>query len=327
MSKSPHQSPDQLPNISIIIPARNSERTIASTLDSLLAQDYAGEMEVIVADGSETSGTGDIIRKSYPWVRLIPNPKKTLAHGCNAGFRVATGDVIVRCDAHTAFPPGYVSRAVQTLERTGAANVGGRQLAEGETFFERTVAIAMTTLLGVGDSIHRIGGEEGPAKSAFLGVFRRETLDDLDGWYDVSLNRNQDYDLNQRLIKQGKTVWFDPELMAFYKPRSTPRALARQYFDYGRSKLLVTAKHPGSILLRHLAPPAFVLALVAGVGLSLAGFPLPLATLLFVYTLTILGGSVVIGFRRRDMASVLLPLALAIMHLSWGIGFFFPKRA
>ena len=316
------------PKVSVIIPARNAEATISSTLDSLSSQDYAGQIEVVVADGSDTSALSEIIQRSYPWVRLIPNPERTLAYGANAAFRVATGDIMMRCDAHTAFPPGYLSRAVQTLERTGAANVGGRQLAVGTAFFERAVAIAMTTPLGVGNSRHRLGGVEGPAETAFLGVFRRDILDEsLGGGYDTNLNRNQDYELNYRLRKQGKTVWFDPELVVQYRPRRTPWALARQYFDYGRGKSVVFMKHPTSCRPRQLATPALVLALAAGTALALAGNTLPLVALLLVYTLTIALGAIIVGLRRRDAASVLLPLALAIMHLSWGIGFFLPQRA
>ena len=291
----------------------------------MLSQDYAGSIEIIVADGSDTPATSELIRRSYPMVKLIPNPERTLAPGANAAFRIATGDIIMRCDAHTTFPHGYVSRAVETLERTGAANVGGRQQAVGDTFFERTVAIAMTTRLGVGDSRHRLGGKEGSADTAFLGTFRREMLDEMGGGY-TNLARNEDYEFNYRLRKRGKTVWFDPELVVRYLPRSTPWALAWQYFNYGRGKSAVIMKHPGSVRPRQLAAPGLVLALVAVAAVALVGFPWPLAALLFVYILTIVAGSAVVGFRRRDAAAVLLPLALATMHLSWGIGFFIPEK-
>ncbi len=316
-----------LPKVSVIIPARNAEAFIIPTLDAIAAQDYAGPIEVIVADGDDKPAMAEAIRRSHPKVRLMPNPERTLVPGANAAFREATGDVIVRCDAHTVLPSGYVSRAVATLERTGAANVGGRQQAVGTTFFERTVAIAMTTPLGVGDARHRLGGKEGAADTAFLGTFRRETLDEVGGGYDTTLSSNEDYSLNYRLRQRGKTVWFDPELVVQYRPRSTFRALAQQYFGYGRGKSVVIMKHPGSTRLRHLAAPALTLGLATGAVLALVGFPWFLAALLLAYALAVVGGSAAVGWRRRDAAAVLLPLALATMHLSWGIGFFLPKRA
>ncbi len=313
----------RLPSVSVIIPARNAEGTIGPTLDALAAQDYAGVIEVIVADGSESPATSEIIRQFYPWVQLIPNPEKTLGAGANRGFDIAAGDVIVRCDAHTVFPPNYVSLAIETLKRTGAANVGGCQKAVGETLFERAVAMAMTTFLGVGDSRHRLGGKEGPSESAFLGVFSRETLDEMGG-YDVSLIRNQDYEFNYRLRKKGKTIWFTPELVVEYKPRNTVKGLARQYFDYGRWKSVVIRKHPSSVRLRHLAAPLLVLGFTSGLLLAVAGFTWLLTGLLSAYMLTVLLGSAVVGLCRSDTAAFLLPLVLALMHLSWGVGFFIP---
>ncbi len=312
------------PRVSVIIPARNAEATIILTLDSILAQDYEGPIEVIVADGSETPTMSELVRRAHPSVKLIPNPERTLVPGANAAFRVSTGDIMARCDAHTVLPPCYVRRAVETLERTGAANVGGRQLAVGTTPFERTVAMAMNTPLGSGNARHRLGGQEGVADTAFLGVFSRGTLEEMGGGY-TNLAWNEDYEFNYRLRKRGKIVWFDPELVVNYRPRGTFWALARQYFNYGRGKSAVILRHPGSARPRHLAAPGLVLGLVAGAALALAGFPWLLAALLLAYVLTLAVGAAVVGFWRRDAAAVLLPPVLAAMHLSWGIGFFIPS--
>ncbi len=206
-----NSSTASLPSVSVVIPARNAEIVIIPTLDALLSQDYEGEIEIIVADGSENTATSEVIRQSYPMVRLIPNPERTLVTGANAGFRIATGDVIVRCDAHTRFPPHYVSRAVRTLERTGAANVGGRQHAVGTTIFQRSVAMAMTTMLGAGNSRHRVGGREGPVDTTYLGVFSRKTLDEMGGGY-TRLAISEDYEFNYRLRKAGKIVWHETQV-------------------------------------------------------------------------------------------------------------------
>ncbi len=195
--------------VSVVIPARDAEATIIPTLDSIFAQDYAGPIEVIVADGSKTPKMAELIRQAHPWVKIIPNPAKTLVPGANAAFREATGDFMVRCDAHVVLPPSYIRQALETLERTGAANVGGRQLAVGATLFERAVAMAMTTPLGVGDSRHRLGGKEGASDTAFLGVFSRATLEETGG-YDSRLIRNEDYELNYRLRQRGQDGLVQP---------------------------------------------------------------------------------------------------------------------
>ena len=313
------------PPVSVLIPARNAEATIGAAIDSVLSQDYDGSVEVIVADGSDTAATSDLVRRLYPKVKLVPNPEQIITFGIHAAQRVATGEIIVRCDAHTAFPPGYLRRAVSTLQRTGAANVGGRQWPVGTTFFERAVALAMSTPLGAGGARYRLGGTEGPADTVFLGVFRRDALEATSG-VDPTLGGGEDYELNWRLRARGETVWFDPELAVTYRPRGTLRALAWQYFNYGRWKREVVRRHPTSLLPRHLASPLLLLGLAASPLLAVAGASGAAAVVPITYVLTLAFGSLIVGIRRRSYAASLLPLVLATMHLSWGSGFFTPVR-
>ena len=121
----------ELPPVSVVIPTRNAESVIASALDSVAAQDYGGPVEVIVADGSDTPATSEVVARRYPAVRLVSNPQRTTPNGLNAALRVATGRVVVRCDCHAVLPPQYVRRAVETLERTGAAGRGDHHEAGG----------------------------------------------------------------------------------------------------------------------------------------------------------------------------------------------------
>ena len=309
-----------LPSVSVLLPVRNAEATIGAAIDSVLSQDYKGSVEVIVADGSDTAATSDLVRRRYPTVKLIPNPKQTAGFGLRAAQRAATGEIIVRCDAHAVFPPEYVRRAVSTLQRTGAANVGGRQLPVSTTFFGRAVAMAMTTPLGAGGARYRLGGPEGPVDTVYLGTFRRDALEAVGG-VDPDFVRNQDYELNWRLRARGETVWFDPELVAAYRPRRTVRDLAWQYFNYGRWKRVMARRHPASLLPRHLASPLLVAGLAASPVLAAAGVSWAAAVPL-TYVLTLAVGSLTVGIRRRSPAALLLPLALATMHVSWGIGFF-----
>ena len=318
--------PQPPPSVSVIIPARDAEATVGATLDSVLAQDYAGLIEVIVADGSDTPALADLVRRGYPTVRLVPNPEKTTPCGLNAAFRAATGQIIVRCDTWSVLPRGYVGRAVKTLLRTGAATVGARQNPVGTTFFERAVALAMSTPLGAGNARFRIGGPAGPVDTFYLGAFRRDTLEALGG-YDATLVRSQDTELNWRIRKRGGTVWFDPELEVVYQPRSTPRKLARQYFDYGRWKGALLRRHPASLLARQAAAPLLVVGLAAAGVLTLVGVPGTLTAIPpLSYGLGLGIGSLAVGLRRREPAAAILPVALLTMHLSWGLGFFLPAR-
>lgn len=312
------------PAVSVIVPARDAEATLPGALDAILAQDYAGHVEVIVADGSAGPATRALLAARYPGVRRVANPARTTAPGLNRALAAARHRVIARCDAHAALPPSYLTRAVRTLERTGAANVGGRVNPVGATAFERAVARVTSSPLGAGDARYRIGGPEGPVDTVFPGLFRREALKDVGGW-DETLLRNEDYELNWRLRDRGGTVWFDPALAVHYRPRATWAALARQYFGYGSAKAAVLARHPRSVRARQLAAPCLVAALAASAGLLLTGAAAPLRTAATavpaLYVLGLLGASAALGWRRRRAEALLVPGVAATIHLAWGTGF------
>lgn len=318
-------APVRYPSVSVIIPARDAVATIGGALDSVLAQEYPGELDVVVADGSATPDMADAIRRGWPSVRVIPNPERVTPAGLNRAIRESDGEIVVRCDAHATLAPGYVRRAVETLRRTGAATVGGRQRPAGAAPFERAVAHALTTPLGSGNAAYRTGAAEGPVDTVYLGVWRRETLEAAGG-FDATLFRNQDYELNWRLRQGGGTIWFDPEMSAGYRPRGGLRDLARQYFQYGRWKAAVLLQHPASLRPRQLAPPLLLLALIASTAAGLALFPPAALALPLAYLLALAGASIAAGVRRRDGAALLMPLALATMHLCWGAGFLWPAR-
>ena len=318
--------PEPAPRLSVIMPVRNADDTLAQALDSVLSQDYDGDIEVIVADGSGTAETAEIVSRR-PSVRIVANPRKTIGFGINLAIQEASGDILLRCDAHSFLPEGYMRRAVETLRRTGAANVGGRQVPVGTTFFQRAVAIAMTSPIGAGDARYRLGGKEGPVDTVYLGTFRRDALAAVGG-FDPSFLHNQDYEVNWRLREGGELVWFDPELTVEYRPRSTLQELARQYFHYGRWKSAVLFRHPGSLRSRHLAAPALLLGLIATVLTMVFHRPwLPwAASFPLCYVLALAVWALVEGLRRRTAATLAFPLALVTMHVCWALGFFLPAR-
>jgi succinoglycan biosynthesis protein ExoA len=304
------------PTVSVVMPARDAAGAIGGALTAIRAQDYPRITEVIVADGASADATPEIARRAGATV--VANPDATTPAGLNAAIASSTGEVIVRCDAHAELPPGYVSRAVETLMRTGADNVGGMQVPVGRTFWERAIGYAMSSPLGAGDARYRIGGGEGPADTVYLGVFRRTALERVGG-FDETLERNQDYELNWRIRETGGVVWFDPELRVTYRPRGSLRELWQQYFDYGRWKRVVIRRHPGSLRWRQLAAPGLVVALAA----ALCTAPWLPATVAIpaLYASALVATGTWGAVRNRDLAFLATPFALATMHLAWGLGF------
>ncbi|MGH8895084.1 MAG: glycosyltransferase family 2 protein, partial [Actinomycetes bacterium] len=222
-------------------------------------------------------------------------------------------------------PEDYVRTAVETLERTGADNVGGVMAAEGVTDFQRAVARAMTSSLGVGQASFHVGGEEGPAPTVYLGAFRRSVLDRLGG-YDETFLRAQDWELNHRIRESGGVVWFTPRMTVTYRPRSTLRSLAKQYAGYGRWRRVVMREHSGTANARYLAPPAAVLSVGAGTVLGLTVWrPALLAPA--GYAAAVVAGSAVVGRDLPLRAKAWLPVVLATMHGAWGVGFLSSPRS
>ena len=308
------------PPVSVIVPARDAGDTLPGALRSIFAQEYDGPVEAIVAEGSADPARRERLRRDFPRARVLRNAAGTIPAGLNLALAAARHDIVARCDAHAVLPPGYLARAVDTLLRTGAANVGGRVRPAGVGLFGRAVALATSTPLGAGDARYRIGGDAGPVDTVFPGVFRREALEAAGGW-DETLLRNEDYELNWRLRQAGGTVWFDPALAAEYRPRGGPGALARQYFDYGRWKREMLRRHPRALRPRQLAPPLLLAALAASAAAAAAGLSgavlFPLA-----YLACLLAAAFVLGVARRAPEAALLPAVAATIHLAWAAGFF-----
>ena len=312
---------DSWPKISVVIPARNAESTIGETIDGVLAQKYPGELEIVVGDGSDSDRTSSVLRKRYPSVVVVPNPLRTTPAGLNRAIEASSGQIIARCDAHAVFCPGYLRRAVETIRRTGSAVVGGLQVPTGKSLFQRAAGMAMTSILGAGNSSHKIGGQEGPTDTVYLGVFRRDPLVAA-GCFDETLIRNQDYELNWRLRSSGETVWLDPDLLVDYQPRRSLNALWRQYIEYGWWKAIMLRRNPDSLRLRQLAAPFLVVGLVGSVGFALIGQMLLASAIPLIYLGGLILGSMYLSVRRSDVAAgMLLPVVLPSMHLGWGAGF------
>ena len=313
--------PKHIPSVSVIIPARNADATLPEVLDSVLSQDYGGPIEVIVADGSDTMATANMLWRRYPSVRAVSNPEQITPAGLNCALRVATGEIIVRCDSHSVLPQGYIKRVVATLIRTGAANVGGLQRPVGKSFVGRAVAMATTSFLGTGGARYRMGGPEGPTDTVYLGAWPRQKLEAVGG-FNIDAFINEDFELNYRLRQRGEIVWFDPKLEVAYQPRGNLVDLFHQYFFYGHQKAVVLKIHPSSLRLRQLAAPLLVLGLVISDVLILADTVWS-SVLPSIYFATIILGGLIRGLRHFDFAAVLVPLVLATIHLGWGIGFLF----
>jgi glycosyltransferase involved in cell wall biosynthesis len=254
----------------VVVACRNEARHIRQLLSCLQAQDRTGLLlDAILADGVSTDGTR-VVLDEYAYgrsdVRVLANPKRIAAAGLNLAIKQATGEFIVRMDAHTEYAPDYVASCIRVALHTGAANVGGAARTCADSFWQRAIAAGFHSSFATGGASFRQANYTGPADTVPYGCWRRDLLLRL-GLFDESLVRNQDDELNFRIQRIGGMVWQDESILSYYRPRSTLGALFRQYFQYGLWKVAVLRKHRVVASLRQLVP---VGAFMAGVSLLLA---------------------------------------------------------
>ncbi|MCL4291271.1 MAG: glycosyltransferase family 2 protein [Thermoleophilia bacterium] len=314
--------------VSVIVPMLDEAAHVEALVDDLRAQDYAGELEVIVADGGSRDGSPDILREAARRAGLavivIPNPGRYVSPGLNACIARAKGELIVRLDCHSRYPSDYLSRCAVASAETGADNVGGVVVPTGRTPTERAVACAMDSPFGgIGWTRHAQKAGRVDTDTVTFGAFRREALRRVGG-FDETLVRNQDEELNLRLRLGGGRVVLDPTIRVHYVPRGTYRALARQYCGYGFWKVTVRRKHSQRLSARSLVPLAFLTSLVALSPLA-AFHPAP-RWLLVAELVTYAGGAAafaVAATRRRGESLSLFPrvaAAFPAMHLPYAVG-------
>lgn len=321
------------PTVHVVMPVVNEERHLEAAVRRIIEQDYPGPLDVTMAVGPSKDKTMEVacrLADTNPRVHVVDNPSGKTPAGLNAAIASRAADVVVRVDGHAMIPTNYVRVGVETLQRTGADNVGGLMAAEGVSSFEKSVAQAMRSRFGVGDASFHVGGSEGPALTVYLGCFRSSALERVGG-FDESMVRAQDWELNLRIRNSGGIVWFTPQMAVTYRPRSTPAALARQYHDYGRWRREVVRRHPETVSLRYLAAPVTVAVIALGILLALIGLVIGQSALVIlgllpagIYVLGNIAASLLTAVSQRVSripVAVGLPVAFAVMHGAWGAGF------
>ncbi len=313
------------PRVSIVIPIYNEERRIAQCLDSVVAQTYRKDrLEVLLVDGGSRDRTREIIDgycARFPFLRLLENPRRIAPAALNIGIRAATGDVVVRLDAHTRYDPDYVAKCVETLATVGAANVGGpiTTLPGDDTPTAQAIALATSHPFGVGNSKFRTSREAQFVDTVPFGAFRREVFAKV-GLFNEALVRNQDIELNVRIRRSGGTIYLNPEIRSYYYNQATLRGLARQSFSNGEWNVYTHALSGTRLAPRHYAPLAFVTALGIALGAVLTPLGMaPLGLIACPYLACCAYASIRLSRGRLRLLPI-LPLAFLTLHLAYGTG-------
>ena len=315
--------------LSVICPIYNEEKYIAKCIDSILAQDYPkDDLEVIFVDGMSNDRTREIVNEytnKYPFIRLIDNPEKIVPPAMNKGIKTAKGDIIMRLDAHATYEKNYFSVLVHALKELGADNVGAVCKTDVLNKTPKTLAIreVLSNKFGVGNSVFRTGVDKVmEVDTVPFGCWKREVFDKY-GLYDVRLVRNQDIELNKRILRGGGKICIVPDTFCTYLARETYKGLAKNNFGNGKWNILTVfyTKQFSSLSIRHFIPLLFVLSLIVPTILSLVYTPFLIISFLSLLAYVSLLGMISLKLSiNKKLNFIYLLTSFLALHLSYGWG-------
>jgi cellulose synthase/poly-beta-1,6-N-acetylglucosamine synthase-like glycosyltransferase len=309
--------------VTVVMAARDEERSIGRALDSVTAQTYR-HLQIVVVDDGSTDRTVDVVRSRIAHdgrIELVHSERPGIPVALNAGLARARGRWLVRVDAHSTVPSTYVARLVAHLSTGGWGGVGGRKDGYGETSAGRAIAAVMGSRFGVGNSKYHYATEPVPGVDHLpFGAYPTELVRSHGGW-DERLVTNEDFELDYRLRLSGHRLLLDPSVVISWRSRQSVSDLWRQYVRYGAGKADVAILHPASLRARHLAAPLLVAWMTAAAAVALRR-PRVGAAMTGPYVVALAAATALTTRRLEHRGDAIhVAPAYAAMHLGWGAGF------
>ena len=227
------------PTVSVVIPARNAEATLADCLDALLAGDYPEERrEVVVVDNGSTDGTAPLAGARS--VRCVLEPRPGVSHARNRGVAESESEIVAFLDADCIPEPGWLGELVRPFEDPTVGAVAGRlEHAPATTAAERQAARML------GDWQSFAVNSVPPYVVTANAALRREILERVGG-FDPRLTRAQDVELGFRLnALPGFRIAYSSGAVARHRHHGTQLGFLRQQLGWAYGAGLVEAKHGG----------------------------------------------------------------------------------
>jgi len=319
---------NNLPTISIIIPILNEEKYIANCLDSIVQSDYdKDKIEVLLVDGGSRDKTVEIIKKyqkQYFFLKLLTNRKKIVPVAMNIGIKESKGEYIIRLDAHSSYPKDYFSKLINWHQKLNAQNVGVVVVTDVKNRTKKSLSIkeVLSHPLGVGNSDFRTGVDEvKEVDTVPFGCYKREVFEKY-GLYDEQLIRNQDIELNKRIINQGGKIYLIPDVKCTYYARENFKDLAKNNYSNGFWNILTAyyTKRLNSLSLRHFIPLFFVLSLLMPILLSFYDTKLLYISLFSLSSYFALVIIMSLKLKNQSNSFIYLVISFFVLHFSYGLG-------
>ncbi len=310
------------PTVSIIIPCRNEANYIAQNIDSVLAQNYEGEIELLVVDGMSDDGTREIVEDyQNPNVKLVDNPHRYTPHAMNIGIRAAVGEIFIILGGHAFLDKSFVKKNVEILTKDPEIGCAGGQIMNiFENEAGELISKAMASVFGVGNVTFRVGGKADFVDTVAFGAYRKKVHFEI-GEFDEDLVRNQDDEYNFKLTKAGYKIYFDPEIISHYYVRGSFSKLYKQYYQYGYWKVYVNKKHQTITTTRQLIPMFFVLSL--GIGVLISVFWPKFLWILGAGIISYITMALLFGQKGANniKSGLRISTVFPILHFSYGSGY------
>lgn len=317
-----------LPFVSALIVTYNEEKFIKESLSSLINQTYpCDRYEIIIIDGNSSDNTINVVDslvKEHPdhEIKTIYNPKKLLAAGWNLGIKAASGEYVVRIDAHSVAKKDFIEKSVDTILRIpDVACVGGKLTTAASQNSNKAVSLVLSSPFGVGNSSFRVSNSPGYADTAVYGLYKKEIFEEV-GYFNEFYARNQDIELHARIKKAGGKFYFNPEIESTYYARNSVKKMAKQAFGNGKWNMILILNRTSAPSIRHLIPFAFVFFLFAS---TILGF---FSHWIWKFEVAIMILHLFCGLfaafkKTRNLKEiVVMPFLFLILHISYGLGYF-----
>ena len=312
--------------VSIIITARNEEKYLPMLFEDILNQTFPLQnIEVVLMDSNSTDNTRLVMEEFKKnnenlSVQIVTNERQIQAAGFNEGVKHATGDVVLKIDAHSRIPADFVQKNVDEI-LAGAYVCGGNRptVVDSADDFSKTLHIVEESALGSSIANYRKSDVKRKVNSIFHGMYRKEVFDKV-GLADERLLRTEDNEFHYRVRKAGYDIIFNPEIESYQYIRPTFTKMIQQKFANGYWIGLTSHVCRDCLSLFHFGPGVFVATLLVLMMLTLVSF-VPLLTVVFLYLLAVLGLSIFeISKQKFNPTLLLIPVIMIAIHFAYGVG-------
>lgn len=324
--------------ISLCVIAYNEEKTLKRLFECISAQNFDKKnTELVFVDSDSSDNTKKLFldfaeknREDYLDISVLDNPRRIQSAGWNTAISAASGDVIIRLDAHASVPPDFLSKNAELISEGEYVCGGARPNNIDEpTPWKETLLAAEGSMFGSSiASYRRSGCGKQYVDSLFHAAYRREVFAKAGG-FDVSLGRTEDNELHYRIRQNGFRICQSDEIISYQNVRPTLRLMLSQKYGNGKWIGLTVGKCPGCLSLFHFVPFCFVIAVIVCMimyavsvftGLWLLSIPLYALNAAYFAADMLMTAAAIITADRRNATMILLPFIFPLLHIVYGWG-------